>query len=264
MDEVRSGKLSVSRAAKVYGVPKSTLHDRVSGRVSHGHKPGPKPYLSVAEEKEFANFLVDVAKAGYGKTRQQIRNIAGMSAHGQGKVVYPMVSHGWFKRFLQQQPQLSYCRGDSTANVRMNCLSEDVIADYFVLLKEELTKNKLMNTPSRIYNVDETGICLDGHAPRVVALKGQKKVWYRTSGIKNQVTVIACVSTSGQCIPPFVIFDAKRLNLEWRKAKVVGTSYGLSDNGWVDMELFKGWLTDHFIEQAVGACPTLLLMDGHT
>ena len=28
MDEVRSGKLSVSCAAKVYGVPKSTLHDR--------------------------------------------------------------------------------------------------------------------------------------------------------------------------------------------------------------------------------------------
>ena len=92
----------------------------------------------------------------------------------------------------------------------MNCLNEDVIADYFELLKEELTKNKLMNSPSRIYNVDETGICLDGH-------KGQKKVWYRTSGNKSQVTVIACMSASGQCIPPFVIFDAKKLNLEWRK-----------------------------------------------
>ena len=71
MDDVRSGELLVSRAAKVYGVPKSTLHDRVLGRVLHGHKPGPKPYLSVAEEKEFANFLVDLAKAWYGKTRQQ-------------------------------------------------------------------------------------------------------------------------------------------------------------------------------------------------
>ena len=121
-----------------------------------------------------------------------------MSAHDQGKVVYPMVSHGWFKRFLQQQPQLSYHRGDPTANVRMNCLSEDVIADYFALLKEELTKNKLMNSPSRIYNVDETQICLDGHAPRVVATG------------RNQVTVIACVSASGQCIPPFVIFVAKQ------------------------------------------------------
>ena len=178
MDVVRSGELSLSRAAKVYGVPKSTLHYHVSGRVSHGHKSGPKPYLSVAEENEFAILL---AKAGHGKTKP-VHNIAGMSAHDQGKVVHPMVSHGWFKRFLQRQPQLSYPRGNPTANVRMNCLSEDVIADYFTSLKEELTKNILMNSPSRIYNVDETQICLDGHAPRVVALEGLKKVQYQTLG----------------------------------------------------------------------------------
>ena len=58
-----------------------------------------------------------VAKVGYGKTRQQICNIAEMSAHNQGKVVDPTVSHGWFKRFLQRQTQLSYRRGDPTANV---------------------------------------------------------------------------------------------------------------------------------------------------
>ena len=44
-----------------------------------------------------------------------------------------------------------------------------------------------MNSPSRMYNVDETQICLDGHAPRVIALKGQKKVRYQTSANKNQV-----------------------------------------------------------------------------
>jgi len=81
-----------------------------------------------------------------------------------------------------------------------------------------------MNSSSRKYNVDKTGISLEGHAPRVVALNGQKKVRYRTSGNKNQVTVIACVSASGQCIPPFVIFDAKRLNYDWRKNEVFGTT----------------------------------------
>ena len=76
--------------------------------------------------------------------------------------------------------------------------------------------------------------------------------------------MIACVSASGQCIPPFVIFDAKRLNMEWRNDEVVGTAYGLSANGWVDSELFKGWLSEHFIAHAVGACLLLLLLDGHS
>ena len=153
----------------------------------------------------------------------------------------PIVSDGWFRRFMQRLPHLSYRRGDPTVNVRMNCLTKEVISDYFDLLKEVLTENQLLNSPNRIYNVDETGIALDGHAPRIVAKRGQKKVRYRTSGNKNQMTVIACVSARGQCTPPFVIFDAKRLNMEWRKDKVVGTSYGLSDSGWVDSELFRGW-----------------------
>ena len=70
-----------------------------------------------------ANFLVDVAKAGYGKTRKEVRNIAGMAAHDKGKLSDSRVSHGWLKRFLQRQPHLSYRKGDPTANVRMNSTS---------------------------------------------------------------------------------------------------------------------------------------------
>ena len=63
---------TVKRAATVYGVTRTTLRDRVSGNVEHGTKPGPSPYLSNAEETELANFLVDVAKAGYGKSRARL------------------------------------------------------------------------------------------------------------------------------------------------------------------------------------------------
>ena len=55
---VKNGQMKVIRAAKVYSVPQSTLHDLVSGKVKHGDKPGPKPYLSSTEEKELADFLV--------------------------------------------------------------------------------------------------------------------------------------------------------------------------------------------------------------
>ena len=48
--------------------PPATPMDRVSGKLIHGTKPGPKPYQSPVEEKELANYLVDVAKAGYGKS----------------------------------------------------------------------------------------------------------------------------------------------------------------------------------------------------
>ena len=47
---------SISQAGREYGIPVSTLHDRVSGKVVHGVKPGPRPYLTSGEEKELGPF----------------------------------------------------------------------------------------------------------------------------------------------------------------------------------------------------------------
>lgn len=52
--------------------------------------------------------------------------------------------------------------------------------------------------------------------------------------------------------------------MEWAKGEVPGTTYGLGANGWIDMELFKGWFTNHFLRHAVSAHPLLLLLDGHS
>ena len=75
LEAVKQGE-PILRAAWTHGIPRSTLQDRVHGKVTHGAQPGPRPYLAPAEEKELAMFIVDVAKAGYGKTRKQIKAIA--------------------------------------------------------------------------------------------------------------------------------------------------------------------------------------------
>ena len=36
-------------------------------------KPGPKTYLTSAEEEELTSFLMEVAKIGYGKTRKEVK-----------------------------------------------------------------------------------------------------------------------------------------------------------------------------------------------
>ena len=59
--------------------------------------------------------------------------------------------------------------------------------------------------------------------------------------------MIASVSTTGHAIPPFVKFDAKGLNYVWTKGQVPKTRYGLSSTGWVDTELFKGWLSQSML-----------------
>ena len=74
LEAVAKGQ-SVSQAARDCGVPKTTLLDRTRGRVIHGIKPGPRPYLSSKEEKELGQLLKDCAKVGYGKTQMEVLNI---------------------------------------------------------------------------------------------------------------------------------------------------------------------------------------------
>ena len=145
-------------------MPRQTLRDRVSGRVTHGTKPGPKPYLSSTEEKELGSFLVDVAKAGYGKSRSQIKRLAEAVANDKGTLKGKRISDGWFRRFMERQPHLRLRKGDATSNVRMDCLNKETMMEYFDLLKSVLTEHELMESPNQIYNVDETGMPSD-HRP---------------------------------------------------------------------------------------------------
>ena len=129
----------------------------------------------------------------------------------------------------------------------MDAINAENIREYYALLREVFDEFDFEHHPERIYNMDETGVPLDPRPPKVVTRKGQKKVRYRSSGNKSQITVIGCANATGQPIPPFIIFAAKQLNDLWMKNEVNGSRYAVSDKGWIDQELFRFWLQEHFV-----------------
>ena len=125
----------------------------------------PNTYLDEEEEHTLADHL----KAGIGKTRKQVKAIVGNVACEKNVLQSHRVSDGWWRRFLERQPQLSLHKGDPTAHVRMNTVTKDVIEGYYNLLEETLCEHDLTNKPSHIYNMDESGMPLDHRPPNVVA-----------------------------------------------------------------------------------------------
>ena len=111
--------------------------------------------------------------------------------------------------------------------------------NYFITLKRVLVDDNLLDKSECIYIVDESGVPLEHRSPIVIAKREQRKVRYCTFGKRSQVTVVACIKDTGQCMLPFITFDAKNLNIDWTRDEVPGTTYGLSDNSWIDMTLFK-------------------------
>lgn len=122
--------------------------------------------------------------------------------------------------------------------------------------------HSIQKSPNQIYNMDETGMPLSPHTPNIVTQNGQKST-IQDFRKKEQITIIACANAAGQAIPPMIIFEGKYLNHEWTIGKVPGTTYGMSEKGWTDQELFMFWLK-HFITHAVSVQPLLLLLDGHS
>ena len=130
LNSVKTEGLSGNRAADLYGVPRSTLKDRLSERVVHGTKPRPRPYLSTGEETELSSHLLKLRA------------------------------------------------GDSIASVQMDAVNAENIHTYFDLsVRSVYDEFGFDDHPECIYNMDETGVPLEPHPPKIVAAKGQKKIW---------------------------------------------------------------------------------------
>ena len=94
MEAVISGEMGTNQAAHEFDVPATTLKDRLSGRVNHNSKPGPAPYLTEEEERELVDFLVQVARLGYGKTKQEVIDIVRKTLEKREPVLQSSVGKG--------------------------------------------------------------------------------------------------------------------------------------------------------------------------
>ena len=131
--------MSVRGAAEYYGVPKSTLGDRISGRVLPGAKSGPNTYLSSEEEEELVNFLCRTALVGHARTRKEVLAIVNriLSSRGKNKDVSP----GWWAAFVARHPMLTLRTPATLSISRANATDPVVIDSYFDELERALEEN---------------------------------------------------------------------------------------------------------------------------
>ena len=262
VEAVETSGLSFRRASELYNVPKSSSHDRVSGKVKVDAKAGRDPYLTSAEEEELVHFIMKCSEIGYGYTRKQILSLVQRIVTEKGNEV--SVSNGWWERFKQRHPQLTLRTPAPVSFSRAAATDSEVFENYFNLLEETLKANDIFDKPASLFNFDESGLPLNPKSLKIACSVGSKNPSYLTSDCRSQITVLACTSAAGYCIPPFVIFDRKTLNPVMTEGEVPGTLYGLSKNGWIDKDLFRDWFFRHFLAYAPPIRPLLLLMDGHS
>lgn len=68
---VQAKEISYREAESLYGVPRSTLFDHVTGKATTC-KRGPPTVLNPAEENMIVEWALHMADIGYGRTREQV------------------------------------------------------------------------------------------------------------------------------------------------------------------------------------------------
>ena len=256
--------MSVSKAATIHGVPRSTLSDHCRGRVLPGAKSGRPTLLSSTEEQDLVQFLLSSAKIGCPRTRAEVLVIVERMLSVRGDAEKQAVTLGWWNKFCKRHPELAL-RSPSTLSLsRASASTRECIDCYFDILEDVLDVNELHDQPSLIFNMDETGFPLDPSPLKTIHKRGDKNPISVTSGSKTQVTVVACVSASGQTIPPLIIWKRRTMSPDMAVAEIPGTQYGFSDSGWMKAKLFDSWFRKQFLRYAPASRPLLLLLDGHS
>ena len=72
MTDVRDHGMSVREAAIKWNIPKSTLHDRLNGKVEYDRRSGPPSILTKVEENRLADWLIELAQRGFGRSKDDL------------------------------------------------------------------------------------------------------------------------------------------------------------------------------------------------
>lgn len=249
-------------AARKYNIPKSTLHDHRAGKVLPGSKSGHPTVLTAEEEEDLVSFIIECAEIGYPRSRLDVIAMA-QRMLAKRELGHELTS-GWWQGFYRRHTILTLKTATSLSVARAAASSPESLATYYNMLEQTMTKYGLLSDPALIYNMDETGFPLDPKPPKGVFVRGETNPCTMTSGNKAQITVVACVSASGQCLPPMIVWPRKTMPPSLAFGEVPGSVYGMSDSGWMSQLLFNHWFKCHFLRYAPAARPLLLLMDGHS
>ncbi|XP_062600580.1 uncharacterized protein LOC134262213 [Saccostrea cucullata] len=178
----------------------------------------------------------------------------------------------WWRRFKSRHKDFSLRSPEPTGTMRHDAMSRQRIATYFEELGKIVLSPSFKDEPSRIWNMDETGVNLSHKPNKVLAKRGARSVHGKTSTSRELITVIACGNADGGYLPPhFVIpgktqkkLDGYDLESVVQEGSVIkGANFSVSDSGWTKDGIARLWFTETFLKNIGPARPQLLICDGH-
>ena len=207
---------SVREASRLYNVPFETLRRYVTGSVKDGCRPGPSTILTEDEEEQLARYIIDMSEMGFGLSRDTVMHLA-FNIVDKCQRNHPFkdgkAGRAWLDGLRMRHPKLTIRTPQPLSYCRALCSNMDTFKDFFGKLGAIIIIGRLnlLSKQMLIYNCDETGITVVHKPGKVFAELGRCNVYALISAERVKThTVLSCVSASGLCVPPMMVYPRKK------------------------------------------------------
>jgi hypothetical protein len=253
---------------KFGGVSKVTLWRRYQTRDTGSSRPGPPPVLGHDGEAALMKWIDEQVTIGNAMTREEIATTA-KELCKELKLPGEVGGKKWMKRFWARHPTLSDRMAQLMESSRTKATSFEAVSRFFAHAKIAMLVGHADGPvdASCVYVMDETGIealnakekrmvrvrlfspplwlilppTLPSYTQQCVALRGTKHVFTpKKSTIKKHMTLVGCVSATGEVLCPTLLFEAAEADPRW----VTGwpeARFAANESGYMDKDLFISW-----------------------
>lgn len=231
---------------------------------------GRPPAIPIAFESELASCLRTLEKWGWGLSREEVLEITAEFIK-KNELITPFVDGkpgaDWFLSFRKRH-NLSIKKPQPVEYLRKRMTDPFVVYDYFKKLEEIIKELKLGSFPDRIWNLDETSICLDPTKTKVVGAVGKPCTRTTAGSAKENVAVLTTVNAVGKKLTPLIVYKGKHVYDEWmaeeKQEYDFEISYAASKRGWMETEIFFNYMSKILIPGLGPERPVLIIYDGHS
>ncbi|GAB0086526.1 HTH psq-type domain-containing protein [Sergentomyia squamirostris] len=269
LSSVRNG-VSVRKTSRNFGIPASTLFDKLSGKTQEEKYAG-QTVLSIEEEKRFVEWIHKRAEMGFPVTKDELKDSVALYVKlrkTKNRFKNNRPGRTWLKNFLKRHPDVAKRTPQNLSTRRAKVTKKD-IDGWFSEVQKYLEEAGLNDCdPSRIFNCDETAFFLCPPVDEVLAEKGVRSVHTLTNGNERiAITLLFMGSAAGELLSPMIVLPFTRTPGEVTNSIPEEWILGRSSSGWMTAETFYEYIVNTFYPTLVEKkiqFPVILYVDGHS
>ena len=272
LDAIGQGHQTLRQAARIFGVPKSTLHAKLNNLVPLDCAKGVPSFFTKQEESLLVEWILYSAERGFPVTKNMLLDCIQkmlISEKRQNPFKDNRPGKHWYNAFMRRHENLSKRIAQNFTSSRAS-VTEDDLRKWFFSVQEYLKEKQLLDvSPERIFNLDESAFMLVPKDNAVITRKGAKSVYQIVAGNEKAcLTVLFTVAASGVMCPPMILFDLKTTPKKNVLNEIPeGWGVGHSERGWMTSETFYSYIVNIFYKWLIDneyEFPVILYVDGHS